>query len=126
MTERAHPALSERRPRLIKLVRDYIGQFLDGDSTVTYEVIPNEHVLPALRAKLLEEVGEYLVDPCLGELADVYEVVCALADAEGFGLSGVQAEAGSKVQERGGFYRGVGMYITTTAPARHEGRHARP
>lgn len=111
------------RPRLVKLVRDRVGGFLPADfDTVDYRTINDRAAyIDALRAKLLEEVGEYLRDPSLGELADVYEVVHALAAADlDVPWQAVEREAKSKRQERGGFLGAVGMYVETTAPARHE------
>ncbi len=110
------------RQRLVKLVRDSIGQFV-GDSTVTYAPIEDPaEAVAALRLKLVEEAVEYLCDPCLGELADVWEVARALA-VHDLGLAGMRAieeEAHGKARERGTFERLVGMYVLTTAPERHE------
>jgi predicted house-cleaning noncanonical NTP pyrophosphatase (MazG superfamily) len=109
------------RPRLVKLVRDRIGEFL-GDSTVSYEPITDrDDPIGSLRLKLIEEAVEYLRDPCIGELADVLAVVEALADADlGCGFQAVDREAEAKYHERGGFGDLMGMYVHTTAPARHE------
>ncbi len=109
------------RPRLVKLVRDRIGEFV-GDSTVTYEPITDpEEGIAALRLKLVEEAVEYLRDPCIGELADVLAVVHALALLDvGCGWMAVEEEADAKAAERGGFLNLMGMYVQTTAPERHE------
>lgn len=62
--------------RLVKLVRDTIPEKV-GDQKVVYTTIPtrNEFV-GALRQKLLEEVAEYLANPCASELG----VISALVD----------------------------------------------
>lgn len=114
------------RPRLVKLVRDGVGALL-GHSTVSYEPIPDDSgpgfagtAIGALRRKLIEEAVEYLENPSKGELADVYEVVCALAKHDlGLEFHEVQDEAERKLEERGGFEGLTGMYVTTTAPRRH-------
>lgn len=57
----------------------------------------------ALRAKLGEEVGEYLASSDVLELADVLEVVYALARFDGMEPSQLEAMRRQKVMERGGF-----------------------
>lgn len=115
------------QPRLVKLIRDRMGELL-STSTVRYAPIPDRATrIRALRSKLVEESAEYLANPSLGELADVLEVVRALAEQDldlgGGAVALVLAEAASKRRERGGFRDGVGMYVETTASARHEGGH---
>ncbi len=64
-----------------KLVRDLIPEVLAAkkvDHTVRV-LEDDQEYLQALRAKLLEEVHEYLETPTVEELADVREVVLALA-----------------------------------------------
>lgn len=107
------------RPRLVKLVRDRVGQFL-GDTTVSYDRVAEVDYGRLLEDKLLEETVEYIRDPSLAELADVYEVVRALAEHRHHNLGTVASEAAAKRQERGGFSQGVGMWVQTTAPARFE------
>lgn len=69
----------------------------------------NEHV-QLLRQKLIEEVGEYLANPSITELADVYAVLQALAVVDlGSTPEDVGGVALSKQQDRGGFYEGVVM-----------------
>lgn len=69
----------------------------------------------ALHLKLIEESGE-LQDASdesrLEELADVYEVVSALARAYGHSLEDVVTAAASKRHERGGFDSGTWMSLT--------------
>lgn len=109
------------RPRLVKLVRDRIGEFV-GDSTVGYAPIADPaEAIAALRLKLVEESVEYLRDPCKAELADVLAVIQALALLDVCcGWVAVEEEADAKAAERGGFLNLVGMYVQTTAPERHE------
>lgn len=115
---------TQTKPRLVKLVRDRIGQFL-GDSVVSYEQVPRSDLPELLRAKLIEECVEYLLDPSAGELADILEVLHGLAVHDlRVDFCDVEDEMEAKLAERGGFQDGVGMYVQTTASARHEGRHA--
>lgn len=113
------------RRRLVKLVRDRIGGHL-GTTTVSYEPIDDheEHVR-RLRGKLIEESVEYLLSPSVGELADVVQAVEDLAVVDlGVEMGEVLDKAQRKADERGGFGRGTGMYVQTTAPSEHEGEHA--
>lgn len=103
------------RQRLVKLVRDKIGSRL-GSDTVQYAPMSDREYQCALRAKLLEEVGEYLLDPTIGELADVYEVVRALAKyRHGIDINTLLTMAESKRYSKGGLDERIGMYVTTTA-----------
>jgi predicted house-cleaning noncanonical NTP pyrophosphatase (MazG superfamily) len=101
------------RPYLVRLVRDRVKQAMVHDAhKVEFDVFPTEvEFVKALRRKLGEEVVEYLLDPSLGELADVHEVLRGLAKHD---LKVMYADvvrvAGEKRQQRGGYDLGVGMY----------------
>lgn len=102
---------SDAHPRFVKIVRTGIARFL-GSSEVEYREADPKDLVPGLRAKLIEEAVEYLQDPSVGELADVLEVVKALAIHD-LGLSWwqVEDEAEAKANERGNFHAGYGMYV---------------
>lgn len=90
-----------------KLVRDGIPRIIeaDGGQAVT-RVLDQAGYLMALRAKLMEEAEEARAasDRQLrSELADVLEVLRALATAHGMSWEDVVAEAARKRDERGGF-----------------------
>ncbi len=90
-----------------KLVRDGIPRIIEagGGQPVT-RVLDRAGYLAALRAKLLEEAGEAQAAPdgqSRSELADVLEVLQALAAAHGMSWEDVVAEADRKRGERGGF-----------------------
>ena len=90
-----------------KLVRDGIPRIIeaDGGQPVTH-VLDQAGYLAALRAKLIEEAEEARAasDRQLrSELADVLEVLRALAVAYGMSWEDVVAEAARKRDERGGF-----------------------
>ena len=99
---------------LVKLVRDRVGVLLPRPG-VEYAPINSELLfINELRKKLAEEAAEYLIDPNLSELADVYEVVRALAARDlGLRIGDVIREARRKRDERGGFVAGVGMYANS-------------
>ncbi|MWK40276.1 hypothetical protein GEV43_44245 [Actinomadura sp. J1-007] len=56
-----------------------------------------------LRAKLYEEAGEYITGGDPEELADVLEVVQALAAVHGLGPADLEEMRAAKSAERGGF-----------------------
>jgi len=86
-----------------KLVRDLIPEIIraSGEEPIT-RVLNNEAYLKELVKKLREECDEFEADLSLEELADVQEVVLALADllASREGLERVRAD---KAAKRGAF-----------------------
>jgi predicted house-cleaning noncanonical NTP pyrophosphatase (MazG superfamily) len=90
-----------------KLVRDRIPEIIaaTGRRPVVRE-LDADAARDALRAKLVEEAEELRVataDDVAGELADLLEVVRALASEYGVSWDQVSASADQKRGERGGF-----------------------
>lgn len=87
-----------------KLVRDKIPAIIaaSGEQPITYEAHPVEYTT-RLRDKLGEEVDEYLASGDPGELADILEVVRALAALAGIYPGGLEKLRAAKAEERGGF-----------------------
>ncbi|MEW1694175.1 nucleoside triphosphate pyrophosphohydrolase [Streptomyces sp. NPDC093249] len=90
-----------------KLVRDRIPQIIRdaGEDPVTYEAGTEEYQ-SRLRDKLGEEVAEFLAadeESAPEELADVLEVVRALAGELGVGPDQLEKLREAKAEERGGF-----------------------
>lgn len=122
--EQSRSPRADQHPRFVKIVRTRIARFL-GTSKVVYAPATSEQLVRGLRAKLVEEAIEYLQDPNIGELADVLEVVRALAHHDlGVNFRAVEIEAVAKADERGGFNEGMAMFVYSTASARHESEHA--
>lgn len=90
-------------PNTQKLVRDRIPALIeaDGRRAITRVLSPAEYG-DALVAKLTEECGEFRAGPSLEELADVLEVVYALADNIGSRARLEEARL-AKLGARGGF-----------------------
>lgn len=90
-----------------KLVRDKILEIIEqaGDTPVS-RVLNDEEYLVELVRKLGEESEEFKADLSIEELADIQEVVLALADviASRAELENVRAE---KVTKRGGFEKRI-------------------
>ncbi|HEX2312854.1 MAG TPA: NUDIX domain-containing protein [Thermomonospora sp.] len=97
-----HP--TRRGGRTEKLVRDRIPEIIEaaGGHPETRTADEAEY-LAALRAKLYEEAGEYVADGDPAELADVLEVVRALASAHGMDPAELERLRAEKAAERGGF-----------------------
>lgn len=113
------PPPPRRPPRLVKIVRDRVEQFV-GDCRVQYRQVSSDVLVKGLRKKLIEESVEYLEDPCLAEAADVYEALCALAEHDlGASMEDVIEEARAKREERGGFNGSALFIVTTPESSRH-------
>lgn len=87
-----------------KLVRDLIPQIIENSGKVcATKVLADEAYLAKLLEKLDEEVVEYKESRAHEELADILEVVYALAQATGCSEEALNALRAEKVRERGGF-----------------------
>jgi predicted house-cleaning noncanonical NTP pyrophosphatase (MazG superfamily) len=94
-----------------KLVRDKIPEIItaDGEVPVTRVLDQNEY-REALYVKLDEELEELRTASeieRISELADLQEVLDALACSYGYSPSGVRAAAADKRSKRGGFARKI-------------------
>ncbi|RDG37992.1 nucleoside triphosphate pyrophosphohydrolase [Streptomyces corynorhini] len=92
---------------MVKLVRDRIPEIIrrNGEEPATYVAGAPEY-RKRLRDKLSEEVGEFLEaeeEHSKEELADVLEVVHALARDLGMTLEDLERRRAEKAAERGGF-----------------------
>ena len=88
-----------------KLVRDKIPALLrhKGEKFAMHRCQDTEYA-QRLCDKLQEEVSEYLQDNCVEELADILEVIQALAEFKFGGIEKVEHVRKKKEAERGGFY----------------------
>ena len=87
-----------------KLVRDRIPELIKSQGeTPNIRILEREEYLRHLEKKLDEEVGEYHRDKNAEELADILEVVFALAEAIGCSKEDMLAVYEKKHTERGGF-----------------------
>ena len=95
-----------------KLVRDHVpGTLRASGHKVATRTLPPTEMLKALRAKIDEEVAEY--DAALDdehaalELADLIEVVMAIARRRGFTEAAIQRLREAKAAQRGTFERAL-------------------
>ncbi len=87
-----------------KLVRDRIPEIIEGSGkTCVTRILPQEEYLAALDTKLTEELAEYQADKSMKELADLLEVMMAVAEARGHSFAEVEAIRRAKAEKRGGF-----------------------
>lgn len=87
-----------------KLVRDRIPEIIknSGKTPVT-RIADNDEYKKGLEEKLSEEVTEFLASSEPEELADILEVVLALANLQGIDKEQLENIREKKVAERGGF-----------------------
>lgn len=92
-----------------KLVRDYIPDIIEETGSycrVSYVDNREEHT-KWLKNKMLEEVQEFIEDPCYDEAADMVEVVKAFCHLNGLEWDAVLGAAVRKQEASGGFFQGV-------------------
>ena len=99
-----------------KLVRDRIPQIIsDSGAHAEFRTLSDEEYRVFLEAKLDEEVWEYHRDQNLEELADILEVVYALADAIGASRESLMDVYRTKHNQRGGFEKRLLLIATKGA-----------
>ena len=91
-----------------KLVRDLVpGTLRAGGHKVVTRTLHGTELQKALRAKLDEEIAEYdaAIDDehAAAELADLLEVLLALAKRRGYGEAAIQQLRSAKLEQRGAF-----------------------
>jgi len=98
-----------------KLVRNLIPEIIEasGKRAVT-RTLSHEEYLAALDVKLNEELAEYQADKSMEELADLLEVMMAVAEARGHDFGEVEAIRRDKAVKRGGFRERVWLEAVET------------
>jgi len=91
-----------------KLVRDNIIEIINshGKSCKSHRASDKEYH-QALREKLIEEVNEFLTDESIEELADILEVIHAIADEHFGGYAELEKKRLEKKSKRGGFAKRI-------------------
>lgn len=91
-----------------KLVRDKIPAIIRADGKgCEVKIVEGNDKYELLEKKLMEEVGEFLEDKNLEELADVMEVLFGLAESLGYSEGDLVRKRTKKFDERGGFKEGI-------------------
>lgn len=91
-----------------KLVRDLIPKIIEeAGKTFTTRTLSDEEYRQELRKKAFEELEEYMNASddvtAVEELADLLEIIHALAACHGATIEQVEAVRASKAEQRGGF-----------------------
>ncbi len=87
-----------------KLIRDRIPEIIErSGKKCIVEVMDDDTYLQYLDQKLNEELAEYQADKSLEELADLLEVMYAVAVARGYSVEELERVRKEKVEKRGGF-----------------------
>lgn len=91
-----------------KLVRDRIPEIITKQGlSLTTRILEDDEYLTELRTKLQEETNEFLSAESSGEaieeLADIMEVIHALAEAHGASVQELERIRAEKADKRGGF-----------------------
>lgn len=87
-----------------KLVRDKIPEIIEKDGkTCSTTILSDEDYISMLNAKLDEELSEYHNDDNLEELADLMEVIYAIAKVKGYSESDLDKIRKEKALKRGSF-----------------------
>ena len=91
-----------------KLVRDEIPQIIEkcGKTCIT-SVLPEVKYIEMLDKKLNEELAEYQESKTLEELADLLEVIRAVAVARGSSIEEIESVRKEKAAARGGFKKRI-------------------
>lgn len=92
-----------------KLVRDKIPDIIKRSKGMTcdYRILSDEDCIYALECKLDEELAEYRESHELEELADLLEVIYALAEARGYRYRDLIRTRWKKVDEHGAFEKKI-------------------
>lgn len=87
-----------------KLIRDKIPEIIEasGKKCITEEMDTDTYI-QYLDRKLNEELAEYQADKSLAELADLLEVMYAIAVARGYTVEELEKVRKEKLEKRGGF-----------------------
>lgn len=91
-----------------KLVRDNIPDIIhDQGKGVSFRVLSEAEFKEYLERKLDEEVSEFHENPTLEELADITEVLYALAESHGYSVFDLGRMRRRKLFEKGGFIKRI-------------------
>ena len=91
-----------------KLVRDKILEIIKTNGQrPTHKILTAEEYAVELTKKLVEEVEEYKKDKNTDELADIMEVVYALASLHGCTAEELEKIRAEKAEKRGGFEKKI-------------------
>jgi len=91
-----------------KLVRDKIPEIIQNNGEVPkFEILDSQEYLSELHKKLFEEANEFVEEDSQEELADLLEVIYAIAKHKNIDLVEVEKIRVEKSQKRGAFEKRI-------------------
>ena len=91
-------------PTYNKLVRDKIPEIISSSGKkANCRILSKDEFITELDRKLDEECAEYQCDKNIEELADILEVIYAIAEARGYSAAELERVRLEKSEKRGGF-----------------------
>jgi len=91
-----------------KLVRDKIPDIIkDSGAHCMYHIATGAELEEALLNKLLEEVNEFIQDPCVEEMADIQEVLWSIQEFFNLSEYDLMTTINAKSNDRGSFSQGI-------------------
>ena len=89
-----------------KLVRDNIPEIIKNSGMCpVFKTLTDDMYIQMLDAKIDEELAEYKLDHSIEELADLLEVIFAVAEARGYSKAELEMARQRKAEERGAFVK---------------------
>ena len=99
-----------------KAIRDQIPEIIQKDGhSCNIQTLSDEKFLVEIEKKLSEEVAEYQNDKNPEELADILEVIYAIAQLKGISKEELEKIRIKKLQDSGGFEKNL-FLIDTSEP----------
>ena len=99
-----------------KAIRDKIPEIIQKDGhTCNIQTLSDEKFLVEIEKKLSEEVAEYQNDKNPEELADILEVIYAIAQLKGISKDELEKIRVKKLEDKGGFAKNL-FLIDTSEP----------
>lgn len=91
-------------PTYNKLIRDKIPEIISASGKkANCRILSKGEYIKELDQKLDEECAEYQTDKNIEELADILEVVYAIAEARGYSVADLERVRAEKFDKNGGF-----------------------
>ena len=95
-------------PKYNKLVRDRIPEIIKNVGKIAHtRILGDDEYLTELDRKLDEEFAEYQADKNIEELADMLEVIYAIATARGVSVDELESIRSAKAEKNGAFEKKV-------------------
>ncbi|WP_028612297.1 nucleoside triphosphate pyrophosphohydrolase [Paenibacillus harenae] len=107
-------------PTYYKLIRDRIPEIISKQGlSMSTRILESDEYLSELRTKLQEETNEFLEakpgSEAVEELADMLEVIYALAEASGVTVQELEQIRAKKADKRGGFKERIYLIVVEDA-----------